>query len=323
MRGADAPRAISRGNITAQAHGAFRRETKVARAHSLILLAGAVLVGLLAVLLAARLLAPPATPAAAAPAVPLTKIAVAAAAIPTGAPIDPALVRLADWPANAVPAGAFASLAELVDAAEPRVALRPVEANEPILASRVTGRGGRFSVSSLIDPTMRAATIRVNDVAGVGGFVLPGDRVDVLVIRPASGGGGSVSDVLLQNVPVLGLDQDVDDRREGPAVVKAATLEVSQQAAQKLALAQQVGTLSLALRSTRSGAASDAPVRTIGLQDLRDDAPPAAASAMSTRRVRASNTPPRHIGAQVTIVRGLRAHSYAVAREGEMMRGGQ
>lgn len=299
----------------------------VAKAQSLILLAVAVLLGLVAVLFASRLIAPVAAPAEAQPAVPLTKIAVAAAPIPTGAPIGPALVRFVDWPANTLPAGAFQSRAELVDAVEPRMALRSIEANEPILASRVTGKGGRFSVSSLIDPAMRAATIRVNDVAGVGGFVLPGDRVDVLVIRPASGhpasgeGGGSVSDVLLQNVSVLGLDQEVDERRQGPAVVKAATLEVTQQAAQKLALAQQVGTLSLALRSTRTGAQGGAPVRTIGLHDLRDDTAPAqlpAARPLGTRRPSA-----QPVGTQVTVVRGLRPHSYTVGRNGEIMSGGQ
>ena len=292
----------------------------MARAQSLILLACAVLLGLLAVLLATRLIAPAAAPAAPRRAVPLVKVAVAAAPIPPGAPIGTALVRLVDWPSNALPPGTFASLAELVDTAEPRVALRSIEANEPILASRVSGKGGRFSVSGLIDPALRAATIRVNDVAGVGGFVLPGDRVDVLVTRPASGeDGGSVSDVLLQNVPVLGLDQDVNEKREGPAVVKAATLEVTQQAAQKLALAQQVGTLSLVLRSTRSGGAP-APVRTIGLQDLRDEtAASARPAAVRTRRGPSA----RPVGTEVTVVRGLRPHSYVVGRSGEIARGGQ
>lgn len=300
---------------------AYRGETKVARAHSLIILAAAVLLGLLAVLLASRLMAPASVPAEARPVVRLAKIAVATAPIPTGTPISRPLVRLIDWPSDALPTGAFTSLADLVDTAEPRVALRPIEANEPILASRITGKGGRFSVSSLIDPAMRAATIRVNDVAGVAGFILPGDRVDVLVTRPASSeGDGSVTDVLLQNITVLGLDQNIDENQESPAVVKAATLEVSQQAAQKLALAQQVGTLSLALRSIRSGEGQSEPVRTVSLQDLRDDAGrtgrPAARSAA---RPPATRLP----GTQVTVVRGLKPDSYTVGPYGEIGGGGQ
>lgn len=279
------------------------------RAQSLIILSTAVLLGLLAVLLASRLVAPAApAPAEAQPVASLARIMVAAAPIQAGTAITPALVKQINWPLNALPAGAFTSPADLVDAAEPRVAVRALEANEPILASRVTGQGGRFSVSGMIAPAMRAATIRVNDVAGVGGLVLPGDRVDVLVTHaPPGTDGRSVTDVLLQNVTVLGLDQDVDAARDKPAVVKAATLEVSQLAAQKLALAQQVGSLSLALRSTRAATAAPEAVRTVSLADLRDGV---AGSALPAARSRSAPAP----GHTVTIVRGLQPRSYAVGR---------
>src|SRR3546814_11451139 len=86
-------------------------------------------------------------------------------------------------------------------------------------------------------------------MTGVGGFVLPGDRVDVLITRTLPGEGDrTITDILLQNIRVLGIDQQASENTDKPVVVKTATLEVSQLDSQKLALAQQVGSLSLALR---------------------------------------------------------------------------
>jgi pilus assembly protein CpaB len=99
---------------------------------------------------------------------------------------------------------------------------------------------------------MRATTIRVNDVSGVAGFVLPGDRVDILLTRdPESGkrrGSNLQTDVFLQNMKVLAIAQDANQDRNKAAVVKAVTLEVTPTQAQKLTLAQKLGSLSLALR---------------------------------------------------------------------------
>jgi len=107
-------------------------------------------------------------------------------------------------------------------------------------------------LSTLIAPGMRATTIRVNDVSGVAGFVLPGDRVDVLLTRdPTSGkrrGNNLQTDVFLQNMKVLAIAQDANQDRNKAAVVKAVTLEVTPTQAQKLTLAQKLGSLSLALR---------------------------------------------------------------------------
>jgi pilus assembly protein CpaB len=97
---------------------------------------------------------------------------------------------------------------------------------------------------------MKAVTIRVNDVEGVAGFVLPGDHVDVVLTRQQDK--TAASDVVLQNVKVLAIDQIADERAEKPSIAKAVTLEVEVTAAQKLALAATVGTLSLALRRPES-----------------------------------------------------------------------
>lgn len=119
---------------------------------------------------------------------------------------------------------------------------------------------------------MKAVTVRVNDVEGVAGFVLPGDRVDVLLTRRDEK--NSTTDVVLQNVPVLAIDQLADERANAPKIVKAVTLEVDTVAAQKLTLSAQLGVLSLALR--KAGEAGNESNRRISAQDIGHREQPAA-----------------------------------------------
>ncbi len=193
-----------------------------------------------------------------------TQVIVASTQLHFGNKVRREHLRVVDWPTAAVPEGSFKSIDDIlgkeeVDAktgvkkpAEARTALRTIEVNEPILKSKITGFGGRASLSTLIAPGMRATTIRVNDVSGVAGFVLPGDRVDILLTRdPESGkrrGNNLQTDVFLQNMKVLAIAQDANQDRNKAAVVKAVTLEVTPTQAQKLTLAQKLGSLSLALR---------------------------------------------------------------------------
>lgn len=286
------------------------------RGQSLIILGVAILLGLAAVFIAMRWVAPSQTANAEFRPQGLTKIVVARVPLDMGAPVTEAAIKLIDYPAAALPPGAFTTTAQLT--AEQRVALTRIEANEPVLISKLSGKGGRASISALIDPAMRAATVRVNDVAGVGGFVLPGDRVDILVTRTLPGEDErTITDVLLQNIRVVGIDQEASEKTDKPVVVKAATLEVSQLDAQKLALAQQVGSLSLALRS--NGNMASEPVRTVSLNDLRDGsagtlaAPSSASPGGYFRRASYGYRPraPRN-DMSVTIVRGLEASKYAV-----------
>src|SRR3546814_17452565 len=91
----------------------------------------------------------------------------------------------------------------------------------PVLLSKLSGKGGRASISALLDPDKRAAAVRVNDMTGVGGFVLPGDRVDVLITRTLPGEGDrTITDILLQNRRVLGIDQQASANHDKPAVGK-------------------------------------------------------------------------------------------------------
>ena len=92
-------------------------------------------------------------------------------------------LREVPWPSAVVPNGAFSSTNELINADDQRIVLRTIEVDEPVLPNKVTGFGGRASLSAIIAKDMRATTIRVNDVNGVAGFVLPGDRVDIIITR--------------------------------------------------------------------------------------------------------------------------------------------
>ena len=128
-----------------------------------------------------------------------------------------------------VPPGSFASVEEVLGTdGKRRVALRAIEINEPMLKTKISGFGGRASLSTILAPEMRASTIRVNDINGVAGFVLPGDHVDIMLTRSAGGSEANLlTDILLQNVKVLAIDQDANEDRAQPAVVKAVTLEVT------------------------------------------------------------------------------------------------
>jgi pilus assembly protein CpaB len=196
----------------------------------------------------------------------VTTVVVATAPLRFGNTLAREHVKLVDWPADSIPDGAFKTIEELIDVEEPHVVLQSIEPNEPILATKITGPGQRATLSTVIADGMRAMTIRVNDVAGVAGFVLPGDRVDLLLTREVIED-QPITDVLMQNVKVLGIDQRVQAPEEQQAdVVKAVTIEVSVEQAQKITLAATVGSLSLALRDVTN--VDSEAVRTVSLRDL-------------------------------------------------------
>jgi pilus assembly protein CpaB len=196
-------------------------------------------------------------------------VVVASKPLRFGAELGPSSLREIAWPEGAVPAGAFKKISDLMSSGR-RVVLTAIEANEPILSSKVTGPGQRATLSAMIADGMRAVTIRVNDVDGVAGFVLPGDRVDVALTRQADK--NNTNDVVIQNVKVLAIDQVADERTDKPAIARAVTLEVNSNDAQKIALAATVGNLSLMLR--RAGEAKAADTRRVTLGDLTNGGAP-------------------------------------------------
>jgi pilus assembly protein CpaB len=177
-------------------------------------------------------------------------IMAASKAIPFGTPLGDDNVREIPWAAGAIPEGSFPSKEALFKEGR-RIALSVIQPNEPILKSRITGPGERASLSTLLSKDMRAITIRVDDVRGVAGFIFPNDRVDVVLNRTvpnSSSGRREVSDLLLQDVKVIAVDQISSEQKEKATIAKAVTLEVTPFQAQKISLATTVGSLSLILR---------------------------------------------------------------------------
>ena len=211
-----------------------------------------------------------ARPAQAAPVVNLipartVPVVVAAGALNYGTRLDAGHLRLAHLPSEAAPEGAFSSVQAVLD--QPGgapVVVAPIAAREVVLAAKLSGPGARSSLSAEIADGKRAYSIRLSDVTGVGGHVLPGDYVDVIMSRQINQQEGEpriVSALVLQNVRVLGIDLNADPASTKAAVPTNCTLEVTVEDAQKLALAGQAGLLSLALR--RLGATDVAPVAAV------------------------------------------------------------
>jgi len=181
-----------------------------------------------------------------------------------GTELSAAMLQEVAWPAESLPSGAFTAIKDILSGGR-RVVLSAIEANEPVLALKITGAGQRATLSALVKPGMKAVTIRVNDVEGVGGFVLPGDHVDVVLTRQIDKG-SATTDVVLQNTRVLAVDQSADERASKAAVAKSVTLEVDTVEAQKVWLASSVGSLSLLLR--KAGETAEVKTRKITLKDL-------------------------------------------------------
>lgn len=206
--------------------------------------------------------------AAAAPEVKGVSVVVAARPIKYGDRLEAGMLTLVQAPANMVPEGAFQTIQQVLgaDAGKPPVALIPIAAREPVLPAKISGPGARPTVAAELADGMRAYTLRVDDSSGVGGHALPGDRVDVVLVRDATPNGPDrtwVSHVVVQNVRLLGVDLNADPTTEKPASPSTATIEVSVEEAQKLSIAATVGKLSLALRKTGEVEIADAgPLRT-------------------------------------------------------------
>jgi pilus assembly protein CpaB len=177
-------------------------------------------------------------------------VVAAAKQIPYGTQLTDDNLIVIPWAAGAIPQGSFSTKQALLKDGQ-RISLAILQQNEPILNSKVTGPGERASLSTLLDKDKRAITIRVDDVRGVAGFILPNDRVDVVLIRTVSDsptGRRDISDLLLQDIKVIAVDQISSEQKDRPTVAKAVTLEVTPFQAQKISLATNVGHLSLILR---------------------------------------------------------------------------
>jgi len=209
-------------------------------------LAGALVFGLLAAVSVTRYLS-----SAQAYTKSLNRVAVAKVAIPLGTKIIPEQVMMVQFPAESTPDGAFDSVEKLVG----RVAVMNIAPREPLTEARLAPEGTAAGLSAIIPEGYRAMTVKVDDVVGISGFVMPGTLVDVVVvIDPAEHAGmqDPISKIVLQNIKVLANGQNIDkpqSEREANSV-KAVTLLVTPEQAEKLALAASEGKLQLVMRNS-------------------------------------------------------------------------
>jgi pilus assembly protein CpaB len=174
-------------------------------------------------------------------------IVIAANDLEVGAVVREEDVRLVRWPSDAVPEGYATSASEVVG----RGVITPVRLNEPLLGSKLAELGSGGGLPITIPPGMRAVSVRVDDVIGVAGFVLPSTRVDVLVTMTPPGSQDPASRVILQNVQAVAAGQEIQRDEDGtPMTVTVITLLVTPENAERLVLAASQGRIQMALRNT-------------------------------------------------------------------------
>lgn len=255
----------------------------------------------------------------------VTPIVVATQPLDFGDAITPENIRLQNFPASSVPQGAFRTVRDAL--ADNRVALRPIVPGEPVLADKVSGASGRAVLAAVLPEGMRAVAIPMTSVTGVAGFVRPGDTVDVLLTRKIPGDGAEstdlMSDVILERVKVLAIDQVASEAETAPKVGSTAVLEVDPLQAQQLAIATKIGTLSLTLRNIESQEAVKG--RTVTNRDvgnsrlfIRDRPQRSAATTQFTPAPAqpgaqaARPVPAVPSGPSMTIYRGIEGQAYPV-----------
>ena len=226
-------------------------------------------------------------------------VVVAAANLELGAELRPDDVRIVAWPAAAVPESVFHSAQEVVG----RGLVQAIVQNEPILAGKLAPAGAGAGLPPVIPPGMRALSVRVNDVIGVAGYVLPGTRVDVVAtVNPTRNQTDVTSRVVLTNVQVLASGTKIERDSDGgkPMAVSVVTLLVDPGEAERLTLASTEGKIQLALRNPLDTAAPATPgIRPAALMGSAPVAAPAG-----TRRVASAPRPAPAPLPTVEMIRG-------------------
>jgi pilus assembly protein CpaB len=184
-------------------------------------------------------------------------VVVAAIEIPFGVKIEESQVKVIAWPGNsAPPQGAYASKEQVIN----KVAMNKFYPDEVITEKRISEYLGGSTLSALIAKEYRAISVRVDDVVGVAGFILPGNKIDILATKMDRTANKAATRTLLQNIKVLAVDQEASQEKEKPAIVRAVTLELKPEQAEIMVQAMQEGTIQLTLRNPLDSVVEDAAV---------------------------------------------------------------
>jgi pilus assembly protein CpaB len=233
-------------------------------------------------------------------------VVVSSVDLPIGTGLQRNHFKLVDLPLEAAPAGSFDTIDDLLKG-QPTVVNTAIAAGEVVLPGRLSTGITKKGLTSRIPDGLRAISIPVNAVRGVGGFILPGDRVDVLHTTAVGRKDEQpVTRTLLQDITVLGVDQLSSNLEEEPVVANVVTLLSTPEQSKKLTLAQQAGTLTLALRNGTDK--TDDSSDTIALNNLwnyglADDSPAPAPTPVAQI--------PNYRSVQV--IRGLNVNKQAIS----------
>lgn len=195
----------------------------------------------------------------------VTKILVATHALPAGQFLQPNDMQWQPWPDNGMNASYIAEGSRALEDLTGSVVRAAISAGEPITDDRLIKKGDRGFLSAIMAPGTRAVTVQLQQNAGLGGLVLPGDHVDVVLTAVIPGNGPSdpehrASETVLEDIRVLAIDQKMSDMSNETVMARSATLEVTPKQAEILALVSDMGKLSLTLRAIASG--DDKPMTT-------------------------------------------------------------
>ena len=270
-----------------------------------------------------------------APQIEFGTIVVAAEPVVYGTKLAFTNLRELPWPKDSLPEGAFATIKDLLADGD-RAVLSALAANEPVLAAKISGPDGKATLSNRLRPGFRAVSIPVNSVSGVAGFVVPGDRVDVVLTREINGPEGPLgaidarapepgieegfkigdgqtvsSMIVVEGATVLTVDQIADDSQTDPVVVAVVTLELDANQARRVSSAENAGSLSLHLR--KAGEEPDQPVAATPSMPKLPALPPVDPMPTSAYEAPAPSEP---IASMVTVRHGDKVDTYSVRSEG-------
>ena len=177
----------------------------------------------------------------------LNRVVAAAQEIPFGTRVDSTLVKVVELPPDSIPKTAFLNPDDVVG----KVAAFTIYQDEILREERIVDHVGGSALAAVLEEGKRAITVRVNDVVGVAGFLLPGNRVDVIATRKSKD--GVTATTLLQNMKVLAVDQTASPDKNDPVIVRAVTLEAAPSEAEQIVQATQTGSVQLTLRNPLDG----------------------------------------------------------------------
>ncbi|QOR38324.1 Flp pilus assembly protein CpaB [Billgrantia diversa] len=229
------------------------------------------------------------------------QVVVAALQIPFGTTVQASDLKVLRLPPDSVPPGSFNEIEGVVG----RVSNQVIYAGEILHEGRVAEHLGGSALAALLDPGMRAMSVRVDDVVGVAGFLLPGNRVDVVSSKRNGSRDSFESKTVLQNLKVLAVDQIASQERDGPVIVRAVTLEVAPSQAETLVKATQEGKVQLTLRNPLDP--EEKPDLLAAQRELLGVEPPRERSSPPSPRTTVAQAPRR-----VTVIRGTQSSTVTV-----------